>query len=235
VSRVGGVSEPFVILLLSGSLREGSTNAAALRTAASVAPAGIETVAYDGMACLPHFNPDDDREGEPIAEAVAEMRAAVHSADALLICTPEYAGALPGSFKNLLEWTVGDGSTYEKRVAWINVSGSAAPTGGARRPRLPAQGSRLRPRPHHRGGVPAPACLARRSRRERADRGSGCARGDRRGAHDAREVIEAPLQLLEEALRGPFGIGFGQLGLIADRPGRRSTAPATARSSCPPA
>jgi len=131
VSRVGGVSEPFVILLLSGSLREGSTNAAALRTAASVAPAGIETVAYDGMACLPHFNPDDDREGEPIAEAVAEMRAAVHSADALLICTPEYAGALPGSFKNLLEWTVGDGSTYEKRVAWINVSGSAAPTGGA--------------------------------------------------------------------------------------------------------
>jgi NAD(P)H-dependent FMN reductase len=125
------VSEPFEILLLSGSLREGSTNAAALRTAAAVAPAGIDTVAYDGMASLPHFNPDDDREGEPVHPAVAAMRAAVNSADALLICTPEYAGALPGSFKNLLEWTVGDASTYQKPVAWINVSGSAAPTGGA--------------------------------------------------------------------------------------------------------
>jgi chromate reductase, NAD(P)H dehydrogenase (quinone) len=40
-------------------------------------------------------------------------------------------GALPGSFKNLLEWTVGDASTYRKPVAWINASGTAAPTGGA--------------------------------------------------------------------------------------------------------
>ncbi|MEJ7655595.1 MAG: NAD(P)H-dependent oxidoreductase, partial [Thermoleophilaceae bacterium] len=47
------------------------------------------------------------------------------------VCTPEYAGALPGSFKNLLEWTVGDASTYERPVAWINASGPAAPSGGA--------------------------------------------------------------------------------------------------------
>jgi NAD(P)H-dependent FMN reductase len=48
-----------------------------------------------------------------------------------VICTPEYAGALPGALKNLLEWTVGDGGTYGKPIAWINVSGPAAPTGGA--------------------------------------------------------------------------------------------------------
>ena len=41
------------------------------------------------------------------------------------------AGALPGALKNLLEWTVGDASTYRKPVAWINASGPAAPTGGA--------------------------------------------------------------------------------------------------------
>jgi chromate reductase, NAD(P)H dehydrogenase (quinone) len=40
-------------------------------------------------------------------------------------------GALPGALKNLLEWTVGDGGTYAKPIAWINVSGPAAPTGGA--------------------------------------------------------------------------------------------------------
>lgn len=44
---------------------------------------------------------------------------------------PEYAGALPAALKNLLEWTIGDGGTYDKPVAWINVSGVAAPTGGA--------------------------------------------------------------------------------------------------------
>ena len=51
---------------------------------------------------------------------------------AILFCTPEYAGALPGSFKNLLDWTIGDehpGSIYRKPVAWINVSASA--TGAA--------------------------------------------------------------------------------------------------------
>ena len=83
------------------------------------------------MGELPHFNPDADREGEAVDPAVADLRAAVASADAIVICTPEYAGALPGALKNLLEWTVGDGSTYEKPMAWINVSGPATPTGGA--------------------------------------------------------------------------------------------------------
>ena len=83
------------------------------------------------MGRLPHFNPDDDREGEPVAAAVADLRAQVRAADAIVICTPEYAGAVPGALKNLLEGTVGDGGTYAKPVAWINVSGPAAPTGGA--------------------------------------------------------------------------------------------------------
>ena len=119
------------LLLISGSLRSGSTNTAALRTARAVAPPEIETTLYDGMGRLPHFNPDDDREGAAVDPEVAALRAAIADADGLLLCTPEYAGALPGSLKNLLEWTVGDASTYRKPVAWINVSGVAAPTGGA--------------------------------------------------------------------------------------------------------
>jgi chromate reductase, NAD(P)H dehydrogenase (quinone) len=119
------------VLLISGSLRAGSTNAAVLQTAAAVAPDRVTTTLYRGMGGLPHFNPDDDREGEPVHVAVAELRAQIESADALLICTPEYAGALPGALKNLLEWTVGNAGTYRKPVAWINASGPAAPTGGA--------------------------------------------------------------------------------------------------------
>ncbi|MGI8411403.1 MAG: NADPH-dependent FMN reductase [Solirubrobacteraceae bacterium] len=125
------MGRPLELLLISGSLRAGSTNAAVLETARAVATDGIAAVLYDRMGGLPHFNPDDDREGDPVHPAVAELRARVAAADALLICTPEYAGALPGALKNLLEWTVGDAGTYRKPVAWINASGGAAPTGGA--------------------------------------------------------------------------------------------------------
>jgi NAD(P)H-dependent FMN reductase len=120
------------LLLVSGSLRGGSTNSATLRTAAALAPEGVEATIYEGMGRLPHFNPDDDpADGVGLDPEVAALRAALADVDALLISTPEYAGAMPGSFKNLLDWTVGGGQTYEMPVAWINVSGAAAPSGGA--------------------------------------------------------------------------------------------------------
>lgn len=40
----------------------------------------------------------------------------------MLFCTPEYAGTLPGSFKNLLDWTVGGTEMTDKPVAWIKVA-----------------------------------------------------------------------------------------------------------------
>ena len=120
------------LLLISGSLRGGSTNSATLRTAAALAPAGVEAEIYDGMGRLPHFNPDEDpADGVGLDAEVAALRAALGEADAVLLCTPEYAGALPGSFKNLLDWSVGGGQMDRKPVAWINVSGAAAPSGGA--------------------------------------------------------------------------------------------------------
>ncbi len=120
------------LLLISGSLRGGSTNSATLRTAAALAPTGVEAEIYDGMGRLPHFNPDDDpADGVGLDPEVAGLRAALGEADGVLISTPEYAGALPGSFKNLLDWTVGGGQMDGLPVAWINVSGAAAPSGGA--------------------------------------------------------------------------------------------------------
>src|SRR3954453_17642680 len=86
------------LLLISGSLRDGSTNTALLRTAQAI---DADTELFARMGELPHFNPDDD--GDDLPAAVVELRAAVGRADAALVCTPEYAGALPGSFKNLLE------------------------------------------------------------------------------------------------------------------------------------
>jgi NAD(P)H-dependent FMN reductase len=125
------VSPPVSVLLISGSSREGSTNAAVLRTAAAVAGDGVKTVTYLAIAELPIFNPDLDKEGIPVDPRVAEMRRTVAASDAVLICTPEYAGAMPAALKNLLEWTIGDAGTYQKPVAWINAAGAAAPSGAA--------------------------------------------------------------------------------------------------------
>ena len=102
-----------------------------LRTAAAVAGDGVETVTYPSIGELPIFNPDQDREGIPVDPRVAEMRREVEASDAVLFCTPEYAGAMPAALKNLLEWTIGDAGTYQKPVAWINAAGAAAPTGAA--------------------------------------------------------------------------------------------------------
>ncbi|MFF7356099.1 NADPH-dependent FMN reductase [Streptomyces filipinensis] len=110
-----------MILLLSGSLRKGSTNDAVLRTAQAVAPSvGVGTVLYEDLAGLPPFNPDDDT--DPLPDPVAGLRAALERADGILICTPEYAGTLPGSFKNLLDWTVGGTEISDKPTAWINAA-----------------------------------------------------------------------------------------------------------------
>ncbi|MDT7741278.1 MAG: hypothetical protein QOE59_356 [Actinomycetota bacterium] len=119
-------------LLISGSTRRGSTNSAVLRTVHALAAPELTTTIYDELAALPAFNPDDDH--EPLPGPVARLRTAIHDAEALLFCTPEYAGALPGAFKNLLDWTVGDAdprSISGKPVGWLNVSGPAAPSGGA--------------------------------------------------------------------------------------------------------
>lgn len=117
-----------VVLLISGSTRSASTNTAALRTIAAVAPAGIETTWYDGLAELPAFNPDDENTTE---SSVVELHDQIARADAVLLCTPEYAGTLPGSFKNLLDWTVGTGDLYGKPTAFINVAASGRGEGAA--------------------------------------------------------------------------------------------------------
>ena len=112
------------ILLLCGSVRAGSGNETMLRTVADVvaeAGDGVTATLYQGLDRLPHFNPDLD--ADPLPDGVAGLRAAIARADALLVCTPEYAGTLPGSFKNLLDWTVGGAETSDKPAAWINAAG----------------------------------------------------------------------------------------------------------------
>jgi chromate reductase len=106
------------ILLISGGTSEGSLHTAALRTAARIAPAAVTATVYDGLRGLPAFVPGQ----QPVPEAVAQLRAQVESAQALLFSTPEYAGSLPGSLKNLLDWLVDGGDLGAKPAAWLSVA-----------------------------------------------------------------------------------------------------------------
>jgi NAD(P)H-dependent FMN reductase len=117
------------VLLISGSTRAASSNSGLLRTAVVAAPPGVRAVLYDGLAALPHFNPDDDR--APLPGPVEQLRGAIAAADALLFCTPEYAGTLPGSMKNLLDWTVGGTEMSDKPVAWVNAAADGHRGAGA--------------------------------------------------------------------------------------------------------
>lgn len=106
--------------MICGSVRKGSVNSAALETAIYLLPVGASAVMYSGLADLPHFNPDLDR--EPLPPSVIELRRLIDESSAMFFSTPEYAGAMPGALKNLLEWTVGGTETTAKPTGWINPS-----------------------------------------------------------------------------------------------------------------
>lgn len=89
------------VLGISGSLRKGSHNTMALRAAQKLAPAGMEIEIAD-IAAIPMFNDDVRAAGEP--QAVAELKAKVRAADAVLLVSPEYNFSVPGVLKNTLDW-----------------------------------------------------------------------------------------------------------------------------------
>ncbi len=110
------------ILAISGSLRDRSTNTELLKAAALLAPETLRVTLYTGLGGLPHFNPDLDGEGAAPPGPVAEFRARVAGADALLISSPEYAHAVPGALKNALDWLVSSPAIVHKPIGLLEAS-----------------------------------------------------------------------------------------------------------------
>jgi chromate reductase, NAD(P)H dehydrogenase (quinone) len=113
------------ILAVSGSLRDDSYNRRLLAVAAAGAGAGVHVDIWDGLACLPIF--DEDLEAQGITLAVARLKEAIRTADAVLIASPEYNGSIPGGLKNALDWVSRPHATNVlsgKPVALIGASPS---------------------------------------------------------------------------------------------------------------
>jgi NAD(P)H-dependent FMN reductase len=117
------------VMLISGSLRDASINGAVVRTVSGMLNGSAEAHTFIGIRDLPHFDPDVEEVALP--DTVAALRRMIDRNDAVLICTPEYAGSLPGAFKNLLDWTIGGIELVGKPTAWINCSSSATKAAGA--------------------------------------------------------------------------------------------------------
>ena len=94
-------NQPFRILAVAGSLRQGSYNRGLLRAAEELAPNGVEVQFFD-IGTLPFFNEDLEAAGDP--EAVRRFKDAISNANAVLIATPEYNGAVPGVLANAIDW-----------------------------------------------------------------------------------------------------------------------------------
>jgi chromate reductase, NAD(P)H dehydrogenase (quinone) len=112
-----------VILGISGSLREGSHNAALLRAAATQLPPGVSLDVYDELREIPPY--DADLDVEPANPGVSRFRDAIAAADGVLIATPEYNGSIPGVLKNALDWAsrpFPDNALRGKPVAVIGAS-----------------------------------------------------------------------------------------------------------------
>src|SRR6266576_903599 len=117
------------VLAISGSLRSGSHNTRLLRAAAEFLPDDVEFELWDGLKAIPPYDGDDDT--DPAPAAVAQLRAAIAGADAVLIATPEYNSSIPGQLKNALDWASRPIATNVLRNKPVAVVGASAGAFGA--------------------------------------------------------------------------------------------------------
>ena len=108
------------VIAICGSTRKTSSNLSLIKGIGRLSSDVFELSIFEGLSDIPQFNPDLDLETAPIQ--VANFRAHLKAADAILICTPEYAMGVPGTLKNAIDWTVSSMEFSKKPVALITAS-----------------------------------------------------------------------------------------------------------------
>ena len=95
------MAPPLKVVALSGSLRKGSYNTAALRAALELAPEGM-SIEIASIADIPFYDADVQAQGFP--PSVVALGEKIRRADAVLIGSPEYNYSIPGVLKNAIDW-----------------------------------------------------------------------------------------------------------------------------------
>jgi chromate reductase, NAD(P)H dehydrogenase (quinone) len=123
--------DQFNVLVICGSLRKGSYNAALTRALPALAPPEMKLITAPPFDALPLYNEDVQKaSGFPgPAEALAS---AIRAADGVLFVTPEYNWSMPGGLKNAIDWISRiKEQPFEGKPVAIQ-SCSQGPLGGAR-------------------------------------------------------------------------------------------------------
>lgn len=116
-------------LILVGSLRADSYNALLANELVQLMPEGVATTVYSGLAELPHYN--EDLDGDNVPAPVVALRGAIGQADAVIVVTPEFNGAVSSAIKNAVDWgsrPYGDAALSGKPAVVFSATGS--PRGG---------------------------------------------------------------------------------------------------------
>ena len=105
------------VLVICGSLRKGSYNAALARTLPALAPAGMKLRPAPPFETFPIYNFDiQNTTGFP-----ADVNAwadAIRGADGLVIVSPEYNWSIPGDLKNAIDWVSRMMSSRSRTSRW---------------------------------------------------------------------------------------------------------------------
>ena len=119
------------VLVICGSLRKGSYNAALARMLPALAPSELSLRFAHSFADFPLYDADiQTASGFPAqVNAWAE---AIRAADALIIVSPEYNWSIPGGLKNAIDWVsrMKDQPFKDKPVALQSAAGGIL--GGSR-------------------------------------------------------------------------------------------------------
>jgi chromate reductase len=119
------------VIIICGSLRKGSFNAALARTLPKLAPAGLSLKPAPAWDKIPIYNFDIQNSAGIPAEVTA-WADAIRSADGVIVVSPEYNWSIPGGLKNAIDWTsrLKEVPFANKPVALQSCSGGLL--GGAR-------------------------------------------------------------------------------------------------------
>jgi len=119
------------VLVICGSLRKGSYNAALARTLPSLAPPGLKLRPAPSFENFPIYN-FDVQQSSGFPAGVNAWADAIRSADGIIVVSPEYNWSIPGGLKNAIDWVsrMKDQPFKDKPVALQSVAGG--PLGGGR-------------------------------------------------------------------------------------------------------
>jgi len=125
------MADQFNVLVICGSLRKNSYNAALARALPALAPPEMKLITAPPLDSFPLYNADI-QEASGFPPAAENMFTAVKAADGVLFVTPEYNWSMPGVLKNAIDWVsrMQDQPLSGKPVAIQSCS--QGPLGGAR-------------------------------------------------------------------------------------------------------